>query len=65
MKQSRPAHVFLDLDDQLAVGEQLRAPAAQRDLQVVADLLRQLRVGPAGEDLELVGVDVRHWRDRC
>ena len=52
------ADVFLDLDDQFAVGEQLGAAAAQRDLQVVADLLRQLRIGPAGEELELVGVEL-------
>ena len=52
------AHVFLDLDDQFAVGEQFGAPAAQRNLQVVADLLRELRIGAAGEELELVGVDV-------
>jgi hypothetical protein len=51
-----PAHVFLDLDDQLAVGKQLGAPAPQRDLQVIADLLRQLRVGPPGEDFEPVGI---------
>ena len=41
-----PAHVLLQLDDQLAVGEQLGPPAAQRDLQVVADLLRQLADWP-------------------
>ena len=40
------ADVFVDLDDQLAVGKQLGAAAAQRDLQVVADLLRQLRDWP-------------------
>ena len=40
------ADVFVDLDDQLAVGEQLGPPAAERDLQVVADLLRQLAGWP-------------------
>ena len=48
------ADVLLDLDDALAVGEELRPAAAQRDLQVIADPLGQLGIGPAGEQLELV-----------
>ena len=40
------ADVLVDLHDQLAVGEQLGAAAAQRDLEVVADLLRQLAGWP-------------------
>jgi hypothetical protein len=50
------ADVFLDLDDQLAVGEQLGAAAPQGDLEVVADLLGELGVGPPGEDFEYVRV---------
>ena len=51
-----PTNVFLDLDEQLAVGKQFRRAAAERDLQVVANLLRQHRVGPTGEDLDFVCV---------
>ena len=54
MKTSSPAHVLVDLDVHLAVGEARDVGVAQRHVQVLGDLLRQGPVRVAGEELQLV-----------
>ena len=36
------ANVFLDFDDDFAVGKPVGSPAAERDIQMLGDPLRQL-----------------------
>ena len=48
------ADVLLDLHEDVLVAELEHLALAQGHLQVAADRLRQLRVGVAGEDLQLV-----------
>src|SRR5437868_762201 len=55
-----PAHILHIPHHQLAIGKQLRPPAPQRNLQIIADLLRQQLVRPPGEDLQFVRVKTGH-----
>ena len=57
-KTSCAAHVLVDLHVDLAVGEARDVGVAQRDVQVLGDLLGQRPVRVAGEELQLV----RPWR---
>ena len=50
------ADVFENLEIDLAVGEALEFDLAQFQPELPAHLLRQRRVGAAGEDLDAVGV---------
>src|SRR5207237_247958 len=60
-----PADIFFNLDDDLAIGKELGAAAPQRNLQIIADFLGQDRIGPAGEELEFVGVGVHAYCVAC
>ena len=48
----RATHVFLDFDENLEVGEALYDRLGQADLEVFGNLLRQHRVGIAGDELD-------------
>src|SRR6185436_14440422 len=55
-KDVAAAHVLVDADEVLAVGEVLQVDAAEGVAEAVGDALGQGRVGPAAEDLQLVVV---------
>ena len=55
--------VLFDLDQQFAVGEELRAALRQRDIEVLAHELGQLQAGSPGEHLQMVAVSGTHGCD--
>ena len=74
----RAADVFLDLDEDLHVGETPDHGLGQRQVQPVGDFLRQRRIGIAGDQLDgavlgrhrrfsprLAGYDVQHIEKPC
>ena len=54
------AHIFLDLDHGLAIGETRRGAEPHRQVEVRADALRELARARAREDLEVVAVARAH-----
>ena len=54
------ADVFLDADDEFAIGEPLGTAAAEGQLEVVADSLGEEGIGPAGEYFERFCVHLGH-----